>query len=136
MVVGEGQDFIVAIICIDMSIVGRWAESKLITYTTYQDLSAKDEVYNLIYDEVTKINATLPEKTRIKRFALLFKELDADDGELTRTRKIRRKFVYERYQALLDSLYTSLDETMLKTEIVYQDGRKREISGQIKLKSV
>ena len=136
MVVGEGRDFIVAIICIDMSIVGRWAESQLITYTTYQDLSARDEVYDLVYDEVIKINATLPENTRIKRFALLFKELDADDGELTRTRKIRRKFVYERYQALINALYTSLDETMLKTEIVYQDGRKRELSGQIKLKSI
>jgi len=136
MVIGEGKESVVAIICIDMPIVGRWAESKLITYTTYQDLSAKDEVYNLIYDEITKINATLPEKTRIKRFSLLFKELDADDGELTRTRKIRRKVVYERYQDLIDALYSPLEETMLKAEIVYQDGRKREISGRIKLKTV
>ncbi|WP_045214811.1 AMP-binding protein [Desulfonatronovibrio magnus] len=136
VVMGKGKEYIAAIICIDEEITGRWSESKLITYTTYQDLAAKKEVYNLIAEEVRKINSTLPENTRIRRFALLFKELDADDGELTRTRKIRRKVVGERYQELIDNLYTDKSKVDMVARIQYQDGSTREMKGSIAIKDV
>ncbi len=136
VVVGKGKKYIAAIVCIDEEIVGRWSESKQLTYTTYQDLASKKEVYNLVADEIRKINDTIPENTRIRRFALLFKELDADDGELTRTRKIRRKVVAERYAALMERLYTDDREVDLVARIQYQDGSTREMKGRIAIKDV
>ena len=136
VVVGKGKKYIAAIVCIDEEIVGRWSESKLLTYTTYQDLASKKEVYDLVADEIRNINDTIPENTRIRRFALLFKELDADDGELTRTRKIRRKVVAERYAALVERLYTDDREVDLVARIQYQDGSTREMNGRIAIKDV
>lgn len=136
VVVGKDKDYIAAILCIDEEIVGRWSESRLITYTTYQDLASKDEVYHLVADEVRRINETIPENTRIRRFALLFKELDPDDGELTRTRKIRRKVVGERYARLINSLYTDDDHVDMTARIQYQDGSIREMKGRIAIKNV
>ena len=136
VVVGRDRQYIAAIICIDEEIVGRWSESKLLTYTTYQDLASKNEVYDLVGDEIRKINDTLPENTRIRRFALLFKELDADDGELTRTRKIRRKVVGERYAKLVESLYSHDREVDLVARIQYQDGSIREMKGGIAIRDV
>ncbi len=133
VVLGRDQDHIAAILCIDDEIVGRWAESKFITYTTYQDLAAKDEIYALIQREVRAINKTLPEETLIKRFCLLFKELDPDDGELTRTRKVRRGTIEERYGDLIEGLYSEDDTVLLTTCIQYQDGRSREICGSIRI---
>lgn len=131
VVLGRDRDYISAIICIDDEIVGRWAEAELITYTTYQDLAAKEQVYALIKDAIAEINDTLPKETRIKRFCLLFKELDADDGELTRTRKVRRKTVEERYGELIEGLYSEKSKIELTTCIQYQDGRVREMCGDI-----
>jgi long-chain acyl-CoA synthetase len=136
VVLGPNRPYIAAIVCIDFDIVGRWAESKQITYTTYQDLSAKQQVYELVRDEIIDINETLPEETRIKRFALLFKELDADDGELTRTRKVRRGVVGERYGDLIAALYTAADQIELSSCITYQDGRTRELCGNMKIRDV
>jgi long-chain acyl-CoA synthetase len=136
VVVGKDREYIAAIVCIDEEIVGRWSESKLLTYTTYQDLACKKEVYDLVAEEIHKINETIPENTRIKRFALLFKELDADDEELTRTRKIRRKVVGERYADLVNSLYTDEQEMHLTARIQYQDGSTREMKGRIAIKNV
>ena len=136
VVMGRGKEYIAAIVCIDEEIVGRWSESKLLTYTTYQDLASKPEVYELVAGEIRKINDTIPENTRIKRFALLFKELDADDGELTRTRKIRRKVVGERYTDLVTRLYTDDSEVNMVTRIQYQDGSIREMKGRIAIKNV
>jgi long-chain acyl-CoA synthetase len=136
VVLGRGRDFIAAIVCIDDDIVGRWAESKLITFTTYQDLAAKPEVYDLIEGEIETINRDLPEETRIRRFALLFKELDADDGELTRTRKVRRQVVWDRYQDLITALYSGVKHVDLRAKITYQDARVREMAGQIRLRNV
>jgi len=136
VVLGGGRDSITAIICIDYEIVGRWAESKLLTYTTYQDLAAKDEVYGLLRQEVENINQTLPPETRIERFALLFKELDADDGELTRTRKVRRKTVNERYGELIEGLYGDSRSIELASCIQYQDGRTRDMCGTIRIERV
>ena len=136
VVLGGGRDYVAAILCIDMAIVGHWAETNMITYTTYQDLAAKDEVYALIKDEVAKTNATLPEETRIKRFCLLYKELDPDDGELTRTRKVRRTTINERYGSLIEALYTDACAMNLETEITYQDGRVREMCGDIRIEDM
>jgi long-chain acyl-CoA synthetase len=136
VVMGKGKEYISAIVCIDEEIVGRWLESRLLTYTTYQDLASKKQVYDLVADEIRKINETIPENTRIKRFALLYKELDADDEELTRTKKIRRKVVGERYSALINSLYSQEQEVDLVARIQYQDGSTREMKGRIAIKNV
>lgn len=136
VVLGQEREYPAAIICIDMGIVGRWAESRMITYTTYQDLAAKEEVYALIRQEVDQVNASLPEAQRIRRFALLYKELDADDGELTRTRKVRRQAVGERYAALIEGLYSDAASLDLITHITYQDGRVREMRGVVRMESV
>lgn len=136
VVLGGQRDFVTSILCIDMPIVGHWAETQMITYTTYQDLAAKDEVYALIKSEIAKTNAMLPAETQIKRFCLLYKELDADDGELTRTRKVRRKIINERYGTLIETLYTDACAMNLETEITYQDGRVREMCGDIRIEDM
>ncbi|MFZ5810928.1 MAG: AMP-binding protein [Thermodesulfobacteriota bacterium] len=133
VVLGHGRPYLAAIVCIDAEIVGRYAESRLLTYTTYQDLAAKPEIAELIRSEIARINATLPENTRISRFALLFKELDPDDGELTRTRKVRRGVVEERYAPLVEALFTDAPRIDLRASISFQDGRVREMRGVINL---
>lgn len=135
VVLGRDRDRVAAVVCIDAGIVGRWAEARGLTYTTYQDLAAKAEVYALIRGEIEAVNGQLPAATRIRRFALLYKELDADDGELTRTRKVRRAVVEARYAALVEALYGSAGQTELSAEITYQDGRSRRMAGTIRLES-
>ena len=87
VVLGHERDYVTAMICIDYKHVGKWAEENRLNYTTYSDLAAKPEVYDLIEREVVRVNQTLPEKARIAKFLLLYKELDADDEELTRTKE-------------------------------------------------
>lgn len=135
-VLGRGRDFLTAIICIDGDITGRWAERRQITYTTYQDLAAKPEVYGLIKDEVASINKLLPADIRIRRFALLFKEFDPDDGEMTRTRKVRRQTVEERYHPLVEALFNGHEAVDLTVSIQYQDGRTRRMAGTILLETM
>ncbi|MBI4806067.1 MAG: AMP-binding protein [Desulfovibrio sp.] len=135
-VLGRGREYLTAIICIDGEITGRWAERRQITYTTYQDLAAKPEVYGLIKDEVAKINQVLPADIRVRRFALLFKEFDPDDGEMTRTRKVRRQIVEERYQPLVEALFNSQETVDLTVAIQYQDGRTRRMGGTILLETM
>lgn len=136
VVLGHEREFITAIICLDGDIAGRWAESKGLTYTTYQDLAAKPELYDLIESEIRSINPSLQPGTEVTRFALLFKELDADDGELTRTRKIRRKVINERYAELIAALYDGTDNTDLCIAITYQDGSHREMTGAICIRDI
>lgn len=136
VVLGQGRAQVAAIICVDQNIVGHWAEGRMITFTTYQDLAAKAEVYELVRGEIARINAGLPQATRIGRFALLYKELDADDGELTRTRKVRRGTINERYGALIEALYTDACALNLEMEIQYQDGRVRQMCGDIRIETV
>jgi long-chain acyl-CoA synthetase len=103
--------------------VGKWAEDQRINYTTYSDLAGKPEVYDLIEREVVRVNSTLPEKARINKFLLLYKELDADDEELTRTKKIRRAFINDKYVKEIDALYSEAGELPIETVIRYQDGK-------------
>ena len=105
---GEGRPFITALINIDQGNAGNWAEDRMIPYTTYTDLSQRPEVEQLIVEEVNRVNAQLPQPMKIKRFILLYKLLDADDEELTRTGKVRRRFVYGLYLPMIAVSYTHL----------------------------
>jgi long-chain acyl-CoA synthetase len=123
VVLGHEQDYVTAMICIDYKHVGKWAEDHRINYTTYSDLAGKSEVYDLIEREVVRVNSTLPEKARIHKFLLLYKELDPDDEELTRTKKIRRGFINEKYAKEINALYSDAGELPIETVIRYQDGK-------------
>jgi len=123
VVLGHEQDYVASMICVDYKHVGKWAEDNRINYTTYSDLAGKAEVYDLIEREVLRVNTTLPEKARINKFLLLYKELDPDDEELTRTKKIRRKFINEKYVKEIAALYGDVAELPIETVIRYQDGK-------------
>lgn len=123
VVLGGDWPFVAAMINIDFDNVGKWAENNKITYTTYTDLAQKREVYALVREEVERTNADLPPAARIQRFLLLHKELDADDAELTRTRKVRRRYVAERYAEIISGLYSDQDSIEVESAITYQDGR-------------
>ncbi|XPV75713.1 MAG: AMP-binding protein [Desulfovibrio sp.] len=136
VVIGQERDKTTAIISLDGDIAGRWAEQEQITYTTYQDLAANTDLYDLIESEIIETNKTLQEGTEIARFALLFKELDADDGELTRTRKIRRKIIGERYGDLISAMYSDQKNINLNIQIKYQDGSERTVAGDIAIRDI
>jgi len=127
VVVGKSRPYLTSMLCIDMGVVGKWAEGRKIPYTTYTDLSAKPEVYDLLHKEVEKVNETLPAAAKIKKFVLLYKELDADDEELTRTRKVRRVFVEERYKEVITALYGQSQQVPIDTLIKFQDGKTTRI---------
>ncbi len=127
VVVGKDRPYLTAMLCIDMGVVGKWAEKNKISYTTYTDLSAKPEVYDLVQREVDEVNGTLPVAARIHKFVLLYKELDADDEELTRTRKVRRSFVEDRYREVIAALYGESPEVRIDTTIKFQDGKVSHI---------
>ena len=123
VVLGHERDYVTAMICIDYKHVGKWAEGHRLSYTTYSDLASKSEVYDLIEREVLRVNVTLPEKARIKKFLLLYKELDPDDEEMTRTKKIRRGFINEKYTKEITGLYSDIEELPIEAVIRYQDGK-------------
>ncbi|MEW6122184.1 MAG: long-chain fatty acid--CoA ligase [Pseudomonadota bacterium] len=127
VILGDGRDRLAAMICIRFPIVAKWAEKNRIAFTTYTDLSAKPEVIALLRREVEMVNKTLAEKQRIARFLLLYKELDADDGELTRTRKVRRGVINERYGEIIDAMYRGDPKINVDTTITFQDGTKQRI---------
>jgi long-chain acyl-CoA synthetase len=131
--IGGGREYIALMLNIDMGIVGKWAENRKIAYTTYTDLSAKDEVYGLIAAELAKVNIQLPPEMKVRKFVLLYKELDADDGELTRTRKVRRSFVEEKYADIINALYEDTDSVHINARIRLQDGRERTIETDMRL---
>ncbi len=136
VVFGGDWPFVTSMITIDFGNSGKWAERRQIPYTTFTDLSQKNEMYELVREHVERTNADLPEAARIRRFLLLHKELDADDAELTRTRKVRRGFVAERYKEIVDALYGSDDSLALATEITYQDGRTAKIDTRLRIDSL
>jgi long-chain acyl-CoA synthetase len=133
---GHEQPFVAAMIAIDLNTAGSWAERRGLAYTSYMDLSQKPEVRALIGEEIRKANATLPEATRIRRFVLLTKDLDADDAEVTRTRKVRRRFVAEKYAAVVDAFYSGKDEAQLATTITYEDGRQATIQARVHVEDI
>jgi long-chain acyl-CoA synthetase len=128
---GSGRDFVSVMVAIDQSTVGNWAEKKGIPFTNYMDLSQKQEVRDLIAGEVARINTSLPDSVRVKRFLLLAKDLDADDSEVTRTRKLRRAFIAERYAPVIDAFYNNLTEVDLRTEVTFEDGRRSHVEARL-----
>jgi long-chain acyl-CoA synthetase len=125
--IGRDRPYVTAMINIDMENVGRWAEKKQIGYTTYTDLASKPEVLELIHQQVNEVNLTLDEKARIKKFVLLYKELDADDEELTRTKKVRRQFVAQKYEALINGMYSENNRIDVEGKIKYRNGNEQII---------
>ncbi len=134
--IGHERDYIIAIICIDYGIVGKWAEDRRINYTTYTDLASKPEVYDFIEQEVRKVNETLTEHQRIRKFVLLYKELDADDDELTRTRKVRRRFIDQKYADIIEGIYAGKPEIHIDTVIRYQDGKTSHLKTVLKVRTL
>jgi long-chain acyl-CoA synthetase len=132
---GDGRPFVAAMVSINPETTGKWAERRGIAYTSFQDLSANAEVRRLIGEEIGRCNAGLPPAARIRRFLLLNKELDADDNEVTRTRKIRRRYVTEKYKAVVDALYGGQSDVELITDITYEDGRKSTIRSNVAIDS-
>ncbi len=132
-VIGSGKAFLSAIICIRYSVLSKWAENKRIAFTTYSDLAAKKEIEGLITEETAKVNNTLPEKQRIKKFVLLYKEFDADDDELTRTKKLRRSFVIDKYSDIVQALYGKENTIAINTAIKLQDGGSQKINTNLNI---
>jgi long-chain acyl-CoA synthetase len=133
---GNERDFIASMLCIDYPNVGKWAESRRLSYTTYTDLAAKPEVLELLAKEVEKVNATLPETTRVRKFVPLYKELDADDDELTRTRKVRRAFVGDRYRHVIEGMYAGEMSIPIDATIKYQDGKTSRIRTTLTIRNL
>ncbi len=127
VVLGAGRDALAAMLCIRYSIISKWAEKTRIAFTTYTDLASRPEVYALLQKEVEAVNATLPPAQRISRFLLLYKELDADDGELTRTRKVRRGVINEKYGDIIDAIYRGESHIPVDTVIRFQDGTTQRV---------
>jgi len=134
VVIGKDRPYLTALVCIDSAVVGKWAEKNKISYTTYTDLSAKPQVYDLLQREIDKVNETLPIAARIRKFVLLYKELDADDEELTRTRKVRRAFVEERYRSIVSALYGDDERIAIDTTIKFQDGKTARIQANLSVR--
>lgn len=133
---GEARPYITAMINIDLGNVGNWAEDRMIPYTTYMDLSGQSAVEELILNEVRQVNEQLPEVMKIKKFVLLYKLLDADDEELTRTGKVRRRFVYGLYLKIIEAMYNNLKNVEVTGKVKYRDGRIGEIETTINVINV
>jgi long-chain acyl-CoA synthetase len=132
LVVGRAQkDFAVALINIDYENVGHWAETHRVVYTTFLDLSQKEGVIELIRKEITSINKLLPGHARIRRFINLHKEFDPDEAELTRTRKVRRDFMEDKYQQLVEGLFSDNSQIDIVAAVTYRDGTKGELKSSV-----
>ncbi|HZQ74312.1 MAG TPA: AMP-binding protein [Burkholderiales bacterium] len=137
---GDGRDRVCAFINFDIEAVGSWAEKRNMPYSGYTDLASRDEVYELVRECIERVNADLaadPElaNSQIHRFLILHKELDADDGELTRTRKVRRRFIAEKYGPLVEALYTGRDMAHVEAQVKYEDGRSGVYAADLKIRS-
>ncbi|MDI1341042.1 AMP-binding protein [Polaromonas sp.] len=135
---GDGREKVCVMINIDFDAVGNWAERRNLPYAGYTDLAQKPEVYQLIKECVEKVNADLSADvllagSQISRFLVLHKELDADDGELTRTNKVRRGFIADKYQPLVDALYSGKTEQFIETVVKFEDGRSGSVSATLKI---
>ena len=138
---GDRRDKVCAFINIDMEAVGNWAEKRNLPYGGYADLAAKPEVYELVRECIEKVNADLAADkilagSQVSRFLILHKELDADDGELTRTRKVKRGYINQRYQVLVDAMYAGKAKQYVETEVSFEDGRKGTVSADLKIVDV
>ena len=133
---GSGAPFVTAMIAIDMENAGQWAERRRIPYTTFTDLARRTEVYDLLRQHVAEVNGDLPPAARIHRFLLLYKELHADDAELTRTRKVRRRHIAGRFREIIDALQGDHDSVAVASEITYQDGRTAAVEHELRIETM
>lgn len=137
---GHERDYVSVFINIDLEAVGNWAERRNMAYSGYIDLANQDVIYDMIQECVEQVNRDLFEDpllsgSQIKRFLILHKELDPDDGELTRTRKVRRNFIAERYGPLMDALYSDVATQHVETEVKYEDGRTGILKADVKVRN-
>jgi long-chain acyl-CoA synthetase len=138
---GDGRDFVSVFINIDLDAVGNWAEKRGLAYTSYTDLAARSEVYDLIAGEIGQVNAGLAADpklagSQIRRFLILHKELDPDDNELTRTRKVRRRFVADKYKQLIDALYDGTHHVAIEAKVTFEDGREGVIKATLVIRDL
>jgi len=136
VILGKDRPNLAAIICIRFSIVAKWAEQQGLGFTNYSNLSCQPEVYQKIRSEIELVNQSLPQAQQIHKFILLYKELDADDGELTRTRKVRRGVVAEKYSEIIESIYSDSDKVDIDTMITFQDGSQTRIQTTLKVETL
>jgi len=132
----EIRDFVTALIIIDFENVGHWAEKRGLGYTTFLDLSQKPEVYDLITEAVQAVNESLPPAGRLRRFILMHKEFDADEAEMTRTRKLRRGFLQERYGEIMEAMYSDQDTVHVRAPVRYQDGSEGVVETDVRIMSL
>jgi long-chain acyl-CoA synthetase len=135
-VIGDKRPYVTSVMCIDYSVVGKWADERKINYTSYPELSQKPEVYDLVQKQIEEANKDLPQTARIHRFVNLYKVFDADDEELTRTSKLRRAFVENRYRDIVAGLYSDKDMVHMDTTITYEDGREQRIKTDLHIQTV
>ena len=131
---GKERGFVGAIINIDFESVSKWAEAHRVPYTTFVDLSQKDEVARLVLDDIERVNRTIPRDTQIRKFVLLHKEFDPDEAELTRSRKLRRDFVEKKYANLIDAIYSDKQKVGVKATVSYSNGRTGVVKTEIKIR--
>ena len=138
---GDKRDFVCVMLNIDLVAVGNWAERNNVVYGSYQELAGHPQVYDMLAQHVEEVNRSLAKEkamagARIRRFLILHKELDADDGEVTRTQKVRRSFIAERYAPLVAALYSGASEADIATEVTFEDGRKGMLSARVRIRDV
>ena len=141
VVFGDARDYVTTFINIDLEAISNWAERNNISYASYQELAGHPQVYDMILGNIEQVNQDLASDahlsgSQISRFLILHKELDADDGELTRTRKVRRRIVLEKYAILIDALYSGKTNCFIRTEVIFEDGRKGSIEGDLVIRDV
>ena len=136
VVAGPDRTYVSAIIIIDFDNVGRWADHNRIKYATFSDLSQKPEVYELIRQEIERTNQSLSKGSRIVKYTNLHKEFDPDEFEMTRNRKLKKRFIEERYRDLINAIYSDKSEAAIEAQIKYRDGRMGTIKTVINIKSV
>lgn len=133
---GHQRSYVAAMIAIDFDTVGNWAERRGLPYTNYMDLSQKPDVRVLVRQEIEKCNSGLPSKTQVRRFLLLAKDFDADDSEITRTRKLRRKYIAEKYGPVIDAFYSGSHEVEIETPVTFEDGRQTVLRNQVTIQDI
>ncbi len=141
MAFGQGQDYVTMLVNIDQTSVSSWAERNNVSYASYQELAAHAQVYDMVAKRLDAVNRSLAEEpqmaaSQIKRFLILHKELDADDGEMTRTQKVRRSTVAERYAPLIAALYDGSTQVHAAIEVTFEDGRKGVVEGDLRIVDV
>jgi long-chain acyl-CoA synthetase len=135
-IIGEDRDFISAILTIDFDSVSKWAERNHIPFTTMVDLSQKDEVGELVLKDILRVNKALPEPVRVKKYAVFHKEFDPDEAELTRTRKLRRDYMFSKYGNIADALYEGKKSVPVEAKFAYKSGAVATVSADVKIREV